>query len=144
MSNWRGVGYRQRKGNAVDQLDYTVTTEKGFDETVVAVEAGTAAQGFRVLHVHDVQATLGQKGFAIEPMKIVEICNSKFASQVLAQDKKISLMLPCPISVYVDKGRTFVSAMRPSLLASFYPHASLAPIAAEVERIILTIVDGAK
>lgn len=97
-----------------------------------------------MLHVHDVKATLAAKGFEIEPMKIVEVCNAGFANQVLARDKKISLMLPCPISVFVEQGKTFISALNPSVMADYYPHANIENITAEVERIILAIVDEVK
>jgi len=41
-----------------------------------------------VLHIHDVQATLAAKGFETEPMKIVEVCSARYASQVLALAKE--------------------------------------------------------
>ncbi|PKO11565.1 MAG: hypothetical protein CVU39_28565, partial [Chloroflexi bacterium HGW-Chloroflexi-10] len=66
----------------MEKFDYTVETTKGVEEAVAAIEAKAQEKGFRVLHVHDVQTTLAAKGFEIEPMKIVEVCNAKFASQV--------------------------------------------------------------
>lgn len=77
-------------------FERTVTTPKWFDQ---AVEAKAAEKGLRVLHTHDVAATLAKKGYPREPLKIVEICNAPYASQVLARDVKISLMLPCTICV---------------------------------------------
>ena len=61
-----------------------------FEQAVSAIEAKAAEKGFRVLHTHDVAATLAEKGFPREPLKIVEICNAKYASQVLNRDVKIS------------------------------------------------------
>ena len=52
-------------------FDYTVTTEKTFDEAVKAVEQETKTADFRVLYVHDVTVTLKEKGFEIEPYKII-------------------------------------------------------------------------
>ncbi len=126
------------------KLDYTVETSKSFAEAVAAVEQKTAEKGFRVLHTHDVAATLAEKGFPREPLKIVEVCNAKYASQVLAKDVKLALMLPCPISVYVDKGKTFLSALLPTSMSGLYPSAGIESIAAEVERIIVSIVDEAR
>ncbi|CAG0983596.1 hypothetical protein ANAEL_01885 [Anaerolineales bacterium] len=125
----------------MDKFDYTVETTKSVDEAVAAIETKAAEKGFRVLHVHDVQATLAAKGFETEPMKIVEVCNAKFASQVLAKDKKISLMLPCPISVFVEAGKTYISALKPRVIADYYPHANIEEIATEVEHVILALVD---
>lgn len=125
-------------------FDYTVETNKDFERAVAAIEAKAQEKGFRVLHVHDVKATLAAKGFDIEPMKIVEVCNARYASQVLAKDKKISLMLPCPISVFVEAGKTYISALKPGMISDFYPQAGIEDIAGEVERLILSLVDEAR
>lgn len=128
----------------MERFDYTVETKKGFDEAVAAIEAKSKEKGFGVLHVHDVKATLASKGFDREPLKIIEICNAKYASQVLVKDIKISLMLPCPISVYVDDGKTYISTLRPKVISDFYPQADIRAIAEDVDRIVLSIVDDAK
>jgi uncharacterized protein (DUF302 family) len=127
----------------MEDFDYTVESKKGFDATVAAVEAQSAEKGFRVLVVHDVKATLESKGFAREPMKIVEICNAKYVDRVLAKDIKIALMLPCPIVIYTQDDKTLVSTLRPRVMADFYPSAGVGEIAAEVDAIVLSIVDGA-
>jgi len=53
------------------EFDYTVETNKSFDQAVASVEAETAGAGFKVLYVHDVQQTLKAKNFEIEPFKII-------------------------------------------------------------------------
>ena len=125
------------------QLDYTVRTDKPYREAVEAVTNAAAAQGYRVQFVHDVAQTLAEKGFDREPVTIVEMCNARHASEVLARDIKIGLMLPCPVMVYEQSGETFISTMRPSLLGSFFPEAHIDRIAAEVEAQITAIVDQA-
>ena len=82
------------------QLDYTVASRKPYAVAIEAVSAAAAAHGFRVQFIHDVQATLAEKGFAREPLTIVEMCNASYAHDVLARDVKIGLMLPCPVMVY--------------------------------------------
>lgn len=126
------------------KFEHTVTTEKSFDETVATIEKKSAEKGFRVLHTHDVAATLREKGFPREPLKIIEICNAKYASQVLNKDVKISLMLPCPISVYVQEGKTHVSTLLPSAIPEFYPDAHIERLADEVEAIVLQIIEEAR
>ena len=86
------------------ELDYTVPTTKSYDDAVQAVQDAAAANGFRVQFVHDVAATLAEKGFEREPVTIVEVCNAKHAAAVLAADIRIGLMLPCPVMVY-ERGR---------------------------------------
>ena len=128
----------------MEPLDYTVETKKSFDEAVEAVQAKSREKNFGILHVHDVQATLAGKGFRRGPLKIIEICHPKHAFDVLEKDVKISLMLPCPISVYVENGKTFISALRPKLMSGFYPQAQIEAIAEAVDRAITAIVDEAR
>lgn len=126
------------------RFEYTVESSKSFDEAVQAVETKTAEKGFRVLHTHDVTATLAEKGFAREPLKIVEVCNAKYANEVLKADVKVALMLPCPITVYAEGGKTRISTMLPSVLAEFFPEAKIRETAEAVEKEVLAIVDEAK
>jgi uncharacterized protein (DUF302 family) len=122
---------------------FSVETGKTFDAAVKAVEEKTAEKGFRVLHTHDVAGTLAEKGFPRDPLKIVEICNARYASEALKKDVSVALMLPCPIAVYTQGGKTIISTMLPSMLVEFYPEAGLEKVAAEVEQAVLKIVDEA-
>ncbi len=124
-------------------FDYTVATAKPFDEAVAAVEKASQDKGFRVLHVHDVQATLAAKGFERGPLKIIEVCSAKFAHEALERDIKTALMLPCPIVVYVREGATVISALRPAVIKDFYPEAGLDSLAAAVDAVVRAIVDEA-
>ena len=123
---------------------HTVTSDRPFDEAVAAVQKKSAEKGFRVLHTHDVAATLAEKGFGREPLTIVEVCNAKYASEVLKKDIELALMLPCPISVFVQEGKTHISTMLPSALADFFPNAGIQTIAAEVEKTVLEIIEESR
>lgn len=125
------------------QLDYTVATEKSFDQAVEAVVEATVDAGFKVQFVHDVAATLAEKGFERERLTIVEMCNAGFASQVLAADVKIGLMLPCPIMVYAENGQVHISTMRPRLIGAFFPETGIDEVAAQVEEILIGVIDTA-
>jgi uncharacterized protein (DUF302 family) len=125
------------------ELDYTVQTEKPYEQAVQAVIDAAQTHNFRVQFVHDVAETLAEKGFDREPVTIVEMCNARYASEVLARDVKIGLMLPCPVMVYEQSGKVSISTMKPSLIGAFFPEAQLTEIAAEVEAQITAIVDEA-
>src|SRR3989338_1927307 len=107
------------------EFDYTVTTAKTFDEAAQSVQDEIAKASMRVLYVHDVQKTLTEKGFVLEPFKIIEFCNAKFANDFLKADIKIGLCMPCKINVYVKDGQTYISGMRPVVLPQFFPNADL-------------------
>ncbi|OGG31096.1 hypothetical protein A3I51_00760 [Candidatus Gottesmanbacteria bacterium RIFCSPLOWO2_02_FULL_38_8] len=125
-------------------FDYTVTTEKSFEDAVATVEQETKKAGFRVLYTHDVTKALSEKGFTIEPFKIIEVCNAKNAYHALQADIKIGLCLPCKINVYQKDGKTYISGMRPIILSQFFPKANLGNLPAEVDAIIREVIDRSK
>jgi|SRR3989344_1722527 len=126
------------------EFDYTITTTKTFDVAVASVQEHIAQAGMRVLYVHDVQKTLGEKGFKREPFKIIEFCNAQFASEFLTIDVKLGLCMPCKINVYIKDGKTVISGMRPIVLPQFFPNDALGERPKEIDRIVLRIIDGAK
>lgn len=125
-------------------FDYTVPTDKSFDEAVANIVSETENAGFRVLHIHDVKETLAKKNFSIEPFKIVEICNARNAYTVLQKNIRIGLFLPCKISVYQKDGRQYISGMRPSLIKELFPDSGLDETISEVEKAMKTIIDRSK
>ena len=122
---------------------YTVQTSKSVPEAVESVERATASRGFRVLHIHDVAQTLAEKGFQREPLQIVEICNAKYAHEVLQKDVGTALMLPCPIVVYASNGTTQIETMLPSVMKDFFPAAGIESVAELVEKVVIEIVNEA-
>jgi uncharacterized protein (DUF302 family) len=123
---------------------YTITSSKSFDDATRAIEQTVTANGFRVLHTHDVQQTFAEKGVARDAYKIVEVCNVKYANQALRADPLVGLMMPCKINVFTEQGVTKISLLLPSLLSEFFPHANLGALAQEVETILRAVVDSAK
>jgi len=126
------------------ELDYTQKTKKNFDEIVARIEELTAEKQFRVLHIHNVQQTLQEKGLERGPFKIIEICNAKFAHKALAATPDVGLFLPCKINVYTRGGETVISAMNPRMISEFFDNPELKELAEEVDKIVRSIVDEAK
>jgi len=126
------------------ELDYTVKSSKSFDEAVDAVTAAVPDLGFKVQHVHDLAAALQKKGHAREPLKIIEICNADHAAAVLEKNVKIALMLPCPIVVYEEDGEVFVSTLRASVMADFYPEAEIGDVSEQVEEALVSAVNAGR
>lgn len=125
------------------KFEYTILTKKSVEEAISAIEQKVTENNFRVLHIHDISTMLTEKGFPRSPLKIIEICNTKYASQVLERDVKISLMLPCPISVYVENDKTYISTLLPSWMADFFPDPQIKMVALEVEKQVLKIINEA-
>ena len=125
-------------------FDYTKTTAKDFDSAVKSVEEEIAKEGMRVLHIHDVQKTLTEKGFERGPFKIVEFCNAKYANDFLNADIKIGLFMPCKINVHTKDGQTFISGMRPTVLSHFFPDVDLGDKPQEIDKKIQDIINNSK
>jgi len=128
----------------MDNFELTVITKKDFKSAVDSVVRETEKAGFRVLHIHDVQETLSKKGFAIEPLKIIEICNAKNAYDVLQKDLRMGLLLPCKINVYQKEGETYISGMKPSVMRGIFKSKDLEGLFKNVEEVIDIIINKAK
>ena len=126
-----------------DQLSYELTSAKSFDTVVANLERLTPEHQFRVLHVHDVKATLAEKGFERGPLKIIEICNAGFADKALAVDVAVALFMPCKFVVYESAGKTHVSLGRPTLISQMLDDPGLAELAADVELRLKKIMQSA-
>lgn len=125
---------------------YIVETEKSFEQSSSDLDASVKKHGFGVLHVHDLGATLRSKGELFEEQcKIFEVCNPQQAVKVLSADMRLNMALPCRISVYTDKGKTFIGLIKPAnMLSSLSDKEELKVVASEVENKVIQMVNEAK
>jgi uncharacterized protein (DUF302 family) len=112
---------------------HTVESDKPFETVCAAIEKNAVANQFRVLAVHDVQATLAEKGLERGPLKIIEVCNAGFAHRALQQEIEVALFMPCRYAVYLEGGKAVIKLNRPSLIAEMMPGAGLNELANDVE-----------
>ncbi len=127
----------------IDKFAYKIETDKPFDEVVGDIKTQTAEHQFRVQAVHDVQATLAEKGIERDPITIVEICNARFANEALSKDMNVAIFMPCRYSVYTENGKTIVTLGRPTMIAEMMPQAGLNELAAGVEDTLKSIMHEA-
>lgn len=125
---------------------YIVESSKSFDQAVMALELTVVKNGFGVLHVHNLGATLRNKGIAFkEECKVFEVCNPIQAAKVLSADMRLNMALPCRVSVYTEQGQTKIGFIKPQeMLSSLSQDPALAQTGKEVEEKIIKIVDEAK
>lgn len=96
---------------------------------------------FGVLGVIDIRQKLQEKGLSFDRECLVfEVCNPQAAQKVLNDNPAISAALPCRISVYRDDGKTKIAAILPTALLIMFPNPELKPVAEEVERTIVRIM----
>lgn len=114
---------------------YILETKKPFKQAVTDLEIAVVQNGFGVLHIHDLAATLRAKGVPFtEECRVFEVCNPKQASRVLASDMRLNMALPCRLSVFTDKGVTKLGMISPmAMLSTLSEDPELRAVAQEVE-----------
>lgn len=127
-------------------MQYIVKTEKSVDEVVKRLEENVKANSFGVLHVHNIKATMHNKGVEFdEECLIYEICNPHFAKKVLSEDMSFNMALPCKVSVYTENGDTKIAMMNPSaFIESSHESEILKETISLVENTIKKIIDLSK
>lgn len=125
---------------------YIVETDKPFEQAAADLESAVIRNGFGVLHIHDLSATLRNKGVPFEEQcKIFEVCNPSQAAKVMSTDMRLNMALPCRISVFTDTGKTKIGLIKPlEMLSALSQEAALIEVAKDVERNTIQMVDEAK
>jgi len=125
---------------------YIVETEKSFEQAAADLESAVTRNGFGVLHIHDLGATLRSKGISFdEQCKVLEVCNPVQAARVLATDMRLNMALPCRISVFTEKSKTKIGLISPEkMLSALSQDEGLARVAKEVEGKTIQMIDEAK
>lgn len=122
---------------------FRLTSDKPFERVTESLEKLSPENQFRVLAVHDVQATLAEKGFERGPLKIIEICNAGFAHQALKMTPDVALFMPCRFTVYTENNKTIVNLAKPSMIAEMMPEAGLEELATDIENRLIDIMKRA-
>jgi uncharacterized protein (DUF302 family)/RNA polymerase-binding transcription factor DksA len=126
-------------------MHYIVPTAKNVDDASRDLEAAVRKHEFGVLHVFDLKETLTKKGYPLGPQcRIFEICNPQQATRVLQSDMRLSMALPCRISVFEDEGVTKIGMIRPTeTLRALSEDREIVAVAGAVETTIRAIIDDA-
>lgn len=111
---------------------YTERTTKSVDEACAKLEEVVPTHKFGILHVHDVRATLAEKGQELgRECRLYEVCNPVLARELMEKHMAVVTFLPCRIAVYEEKvprddGRnTVVTVMRPSSISALFDDSAL-------------------
>ena len=123
---------------------YQRQTTGSVKEVADRLEKAVKDNQFGVMGTIDLRAKMAEKGVAFDhDCVILEVCNPKQAKAVLDVNPAISTSLPCRISVFEKDGRVTIAAVKPTVLLAMYEgDSSLRPVAEEVERIIIRIIDA--
>ncbi len=97
------------------------TSKYDFDKTVDLLVAEAEQREWKVPAVHDLQQSLAKSGKTVKSVKVIEICKPAYSGQMLElNDERImSVMMPCRISVYVkDDGKTYIAIVNGGEMAA--------------------------
>ena len=100
------------------------SSKYNFDKTVDLLITEAERREWKVPAVHDLQESLAKSGKTVKPVKVIEICKPAYSGQMLElNDERImSVMMPCRISVYVkDDGKTYMALVDGGELAAGQP-----------------------
>ena len=112
-------------------MSYTLTTtvHSPTTQTVAAVRAALADQGFGVLTEIDLRATLKAKlDVDVAPQVILGACRPPLAYAALQADPSIAALLPCNVVVRaIDDDTTLVEALDPDVMVGLTGNEALRP-----------------
>lgn len=120
----------------MSKFGFGKTVGLGFDEALQKVTEEMAKEGFGILTVIDVKATLKKKlDIDMPPYQILGACNPGLASQAIDAIPEIGLLLPCNVLVREDaSGQVHVSFMDPGAVLGLVDDARVEPLAHQVKQ----------
>jgi len=95
-----------------------------FNKTVEKLVAEAEHREWKVQFVHDLQQSLAKSGKSVKPVKVIEICKPEYSGKMLElnDERIISVMMPCRISVYEkEDGKTYIALVNAADMASGMP-----------------------
>jgi uncharacterized protein (DUF302 family) len=122
---------------------YKKKVNLSFDDAIRKTKDELQKQGFGVLTEIDVKATLKKKlDVDYDSYMILGACNPPFAYQALQAERDIGLLLPCNVIVHEYGGKTFISAILPTVAMSMVDNEKLRDIAVQVEQKLKKVIDS--
>jgi len=116
------------------------------DETVAKIKAKAKSKGWAIPSVKPLHKSIKKHSHGkliVPPVMLVNLCNAEFAYGAIEKDenKKISVFMPCTISVYEKTdGTTWVGYMNAELLGKMFG-GDIARVMSEVGLDQLSFID---
>jgi uncharacterized protein (DUF302 family) len=120
--------------------------KENFETTVTRVEEAVLSKGWKLPHVHDLQATLKKFGKDVRSVQVFDICHPDHSYEILSRNDEriVSNLMPCRIAVYEKlDGSVWISRMNSGLVAkpmSRVIRKTMSAAAADVEEIIAEVL----
>jgi uncharacterized protein (DUF302 family) len=120
------------------------TSPYNMDKTVEMITEKAKELNWSVPYVHDLQQSLAKSGKEVKPVKVIEICKPEYSGKMLElnDERIISVMMPCRISVYLkDDGKTYIALINTEELSDKMP-GSIAKVMNAVSKEAFDIVQS--
>ncbi len=123
--------------------NYKKPVTLSYEDAVTKVKNELKKEGFGILTEIDVRQTLKTKlNVDFDNYIILGACNPPLAYQALIAERDIGVLLPCNVIVYVQGGKTFISAVLPTVQLGKVGNPKLLPVAEQVESRLKKAVDA--
>ena len=92
------------------------------DETCLKLKEAIAANGWQCPAVRNMNKAMQKHGVSMdEEVRIVELCNAKYAKDVLLTNPEVSTLMPCAWGVYKGRdGKVYISGMNMGLMGKMF------------------------
>jgi uncharacterized protein (DUF302 family) len=92
------------------------------EETCARLKDAIENNGWTCPAIRDMNKSMARHGVQIDrPVRIVELCNAKYAKDVLMTNPEVSTLMPCAWGVYKgDDGKVYISGMNMGLMGKLF------------------------
>ena len=127
------------------EIVYETTTDLSYDDAIARCREALTAEGFGVLTEIDIKATLKKKlDVDVDPHIILGACHPPSAYRVLTAMPQVAVMLPCNVTVAVEKGKTVVRAMNPEAAMGMLDNPEVTAVGTEVGQALQRVLAAVK
>ncbi len=120
-----GPDFNARNAYIRGEATLAVVSIGTFDEAAANLEAAIEGSGLEIVHVHEVDRLMQQRG--LSPgfrCRTYEVWSAALASDLLAYDADLAHVLPCRITLHDQGGVTTVVAPLPRQVMAEFSHAT--------------------
>lgn len=90
------------------------TSPRPMVPTIEAFRTAVSAAGWSVLGMTNMTGILAERGFAVQPVLVFDVCSSRYSGDLLSNDATlfVSSMMPCSVAIYqTSTGKVVISRM---------------------------------
>ena len=119
-------------------------SKKSVQEVAEGIKKEVGNSGFKVLHELDLSEKISRTlNIDYDDYLILEVCNPKFAQEILSQKKSAGVFLPCKIALYRDGDETKIEFQKPTFISTFFYSKPIESITDKIETILNEVIKTA-